>query len=107
MLRGALRAGVRTELEELDGAVLRGTLMLRDLLLEEDDVEGVLLVMLPLDGALRVGVRTELEELDGAVLRGTLTLRDLVLGEDVVELRGDSLAELLPEEILRLGGAVL
>jgi uncharacterized protein YjbI with pentapeptide repeats len=107
MLRGALGAGVRTELDELDGAVLRGTLMLRDLLLDEDDVEGALLVMLRLVGALRTGVRTELEELDGAVLRGTLTLRDLLLGEDVAELRGDSLTEPLPEEMLRLGGAVL
>lgn len=83
---GALLMGVRTELDELDGAVL---------------------VMVRLVGALRTGVRTELGEFDGAVLRGTLMLRDLLLGEDVAEPRGGSLAEPLPEEILRLGGAVL
>ena len=103
MLRlvGALRIGVRTELEELEGAVLRGMLMLRDLLLEGDGVEGVLLVMLRLVGALCIGVRTELEEFEGAVLR------DLLLGEDVAELRGVSLTDPLPEEMLRLGGALL
>ncbi|MEA3364695.1 MAG: hypothetical protein U9Q79_03555 [Candidatus Hydrogenedentes bacterium] len=81
--------------------------MLRDLLLEEDDVEGALLVMLRLLGPLGIGVRVEREELDGAVLRGTLMLRDLVRGEDVAELRGDSLTEPLPEEMLRLGGVLL
>ncbi|MFO7974302.1 MAG: hypothetical protein R6V12_06685 [Candidatus Hydrogenedentota bacterium] len=106
-LVGALRTGVRVEREAFDRVVLRGTLILRDLLLDEDDPEGLLLVMLRLVGALRTGVRVVREELERVVLRGTLVLRDLLLDEEDAELRGDSLTEPLPGEILRLGGALL
>lgn len=96
---GTLDAEEDRREELIDGALLE----LREL----DAAEGLLLVLLRLVGALRTGVRVEREAFDRVVLRGTLVLRDLLLDEEAAELRGDSLTEPLPEEILRLGGAFL